>query len=111
MCSKKTDNPSPAPTSVVKKAQFKVMGSLGVKIDNIVYAIDSKTTPVLGVSGSTWLSPQIELANGTKVFNLTANANGDASSNLNLQIFVDGNLKKETSVNGSIMNTFIQIEI
>jgi hypothetical protein len=51
------------------------------------------------------------LANGTKVFNLTANANGDASSNLNLQIFVDGNLKKETSVNGSIMNTFIQIEI
>ncbi|WP_419868404.1 hypothetical protein [Chryseobacterium sp. CT-SW4] len=87
------------------KVVFKAIASAGSNIDVAVYAYDSNSTSATSLSGTTWTSPEITVPAGTYNVNVGATAIGaDASSTLKVQIYVDGELKKEGTSSGQILS-------
>ncbi|MFL9833448.1 hypothetical protein [Chryseobacterium terrae] len=95
-----------------QKIVFKAEGSTGVNISKAVYGIDGNPITVTGLSGTTWMSPEITMEGVIYNTNVVVNATGmDASSTLKVQIYVDGVLKKEgvstgTNLSASTSYTF-----
>lgn len=84
-----------------QKVVFKAEGSSGVNISKAVYGIDGNPITVTGLSGATWTSPEVTAEGVVYNTNVVVNATGvDAASTLKVQIWVDGQLKKESVSSG-----------
>lgn len=87
------------------KVVFKAIASSGSNIDVAVYGIDGNPTTASSLSGSTWSSPEVTSEPGAYSANVAVNAIGaDASATLKVQIWVDGELKKEGTSSGQYLS-------
>ncbi|MDR3022570.1 hypothetical protein [Chryseobacterium sp.] len=87
------------------KVVFKAIASSGSNIDVAVYGIDGNPTTASSLSGSTWSSPEVTSESGAYSANVAVNAIGaDASATLKVQIWVDGELKKEGTSSGQYLS-------
>jgi hypothetical protein len=101
-CSKDDDN---KPSSSSHKVTFKAVASTGSNISIAVYGYDANPTTATSLSGTTWSSPELTVPAGTVLATAAVSATGvDASSSLKVQIFVDGELKKEGTSTGEILS-------
>lgn len=88
-----------------QKIIFKAEGSSGVNISKAVYGIDGNPITVNGLSGTTWSSPELTAEGVVYNSNVVVNATGvDAASTLKVQIWVDGQLKKESVSSGMTLS-------
>lgn len=88
-----------------QKVVFKAEGSSGVNISKAVYGIDGNPITVNGLSGATWTSPEVTAEGVIYNTNVVVNATGvDAASTLKVQIWVDGQLKKESVSSGMTLS-------
>ncbi|MCD0477625.1 hypothetical protein LPB90_04120 [Chryseobacterium sp. LC2016-29] len=88
-----------------QKVVFKAEGSSGVNISKAVYGIDGNPITVTGLSGATWTSPELTAEGVVYNTNVVVNATGvDAVSTLKVQIWVDGQLKKEGVSSGMTLS-------
>lgn len=88
-----------------QKIIFKAEGSSGVNISKAVYGIDGNPITVTGLSGTTWSSPELTAEGIVYNSNVVVNATGlDAASTLKVQIWVDGQLKKESVSSGMTLS-------
>lgn len=88
-----------------QKIIFKAEGSSGVNISKAVYGIDGNPITVNGLSGTTWTSPELTAEGVVYNTNVVVNATGvDAASTLKVQIWVDGQLKKESVSSGMTLS-------
>lgn len=88
-----------------QKIIFKAEGSSGVNISKAVYGIDGNPITVTGLSGTTWSSPELTAEGVVYNTNVVVNATGvDAASTLKVQIWVDGQLKKESVSSGMTLS-------
>ncbi|MFY1047125.1 hypothetical protein [Chryseobacterium sp. GP-SGM7] len=97
----KNDGDDVSEANDTHKVIFKAEASSGSNISTAVYGIDGNPITVNGLSGTTWMSP--EITTDTKVYNsnVVVNATGaNSASTLKVQIWVDGELKKESTVTG-----------
>ncbi|OBW42762.1 hypothetical protein AB670_00846 [Chryseobacterium sp. MOF25P] len=95
------DNDDTSEEIKTQKVVFKAEGSSGVNISKAVYGIDGNPITVTGLSGTTWTSPEITAEGVVYNSNVVVNATGvDAASTLKVQIWVDGQLKKESVSSG-----------
>ncbi len=77
----------------------------GTNIDGAVYGIDGNPTTATSLSGTTWSSPEVTSEAGAYNANVVVNAIGvDATSTLKVQIWVDGELKKEGTSSGQYLS-------
>ncbi len=87
------------------KVVFKAIASSGSNIDVAVYGIDGNPTTASSLSGTTWSSPEITSEPGAYNANVAVNAVGPtASATLKVQIWVDGELKKEGTSSGQYLS-------
>ncbi len=87
------------------KVVFKAIASAGSNIEIAVYGIDGNPTTASSLSGTTWSSPEITSEAGAYNANVAVNAIGaDGSSTLKVQIWVDGELKKEGTSSGQYLS-------
>ncbi len=87
------------------KVVFKAIASSGSNIDVAVYGIDGNPTTASSLSGSTWSSPEVTSEPGAYSANVAVNAVGpNASATLKVQIWVDGELKKEGTSSGQYLS-------
>lgn len=97
------DDNGPAKNS--HKVVFKAIASSGSDIEVAVYGIDGNPTTASSLSGTTWTSPEVTSEAGAYNANVAVNAIGaDASSTLKVQIWVDGELKKEGTSSGQYLS-------
>ncbi|PQA97081.1 hypothetical protein B0A69_03265 [Chryseobacterium shigense] len=103
-CSNDDDDDS-SPARKSHKVVFKAIASSGSNIDVAVYGIDGNPTTASSLSGTTWTSPEVTSEAGAYNANVAVNAVGaNASSTLKVQIWVDGELKKEGSSSGQYLS-------
>lgn len=103
-CSNDDDDDIPG-TNKTHKVVFKAEASAGSSIDIAVYGIDGNPTTATSLSGTTWSSPEITSEAGAMSANVAVNAFGaNASSTLKVQIWVDGELKKEGTSSGQYLS-------
>lgn len=96
------DQPNPATSH---KVVFKAEASSGSNIDIAVYGIDGNTTTATSLTGTTWTSTEITAPSGSGSANVAVNAVGaNANSTLKVQIYVDGQLKKEGTSSGQYLS-------
>lgn len=87
------------------KVVFKAIASSGSNIDVAVYGIDGNPTTASSLSGTAWSSPEVTAEKGAYTANVAVNAIGaGASSTLKVQIWVDGELKKEGTSSGQYLS-------
>ncbi|MCS4304823.1 hypothetical protein [Chryseobacterium sp. BIGb0232] len=87
------------------KLVFKAIASAGSDIGVAVYGIDGNPTTASSLSGTTWSSPEVTAEKGAYNANVAVNAVGaNASSTLKVQIWVDGELKKEGTSSGQYLS-------
>ncbi len=103
-CSNDDDDNIPG-TNKTHKVVFKAEASAGSNIDIAVYGIDGNPTTATSLSGTTWTSPEITTEAGAMSANVAINAIGaSTSSTLKVQIWVDGELKKEGTSSGQYLS-------
>lgn len=103
-CSNDDDDNIPG-TNKTHKVVFKAEASAGSNIEIAVYGIDGNPTTATSLSGTTWSSPEITSEAGAMSANVAVNAIGaSASSTLKVQIWVDGELKKEGTSSGQYLS-------
>lgn len=103
-CSNDDDDNIPG-AGKTHKVVFKAEASSGSNIDVAVYGIDGNPTTASSLSGTTWTSPEITSETGAYGANVAVSALGpNASSTLKVQIWVDGELKKEGTSSGQYLS-------
>ncbi|WP_426477617.1 hypothetical protein ACP3T3_20800 [Chryseobacterium sp. CBSDS_008] len=104
-CSKDDDDNNGNGAGKSHKVVFKAIASSGSNIDVAVYGIDGNPTTASSLSGTTWSSPEVTSEPGAYSANVAVNAIGpDASATLKVQIWVDGELKKEGTSSGQYLS-------
>ncbi|WP_426473327.1 MmpS family transport accessory protein [Chryseobacterium balustinum] len=104
-CSNNDDDDNIPGTNKTHKVVFKAEASAGSNIDIAVYGIDGNPTTATSLSGTTWTSPEITTEAGAFNANVAVNAIGaSTSSTLKVQIWVDGELKKEGTSSGQYLS-------
>lgn len=99
------DNDDSSEDVKTQKVVFKAEGSSGVNISKAVYGIDGNPITVNGLSGGTWTSPELTAEGVVYNSNVVVSATGvDAASTLKVQIWVDGQLKKESVSSGMTLS-------
>lgn len=103
-CSNDDDDDN-GPAKKSHKVVFKAIASSGSNIEVAVYGIDGNPTTASSLSGTTWTSPEVTSEAGAYNANVAVNAIGtDGSSTLKVQIWVDGELKKEGTSSGQYLS-------
>lgn len=103
-CSKDDDDNNVYGAGSTHKVVFKAIASSGCNIDVASYGIDGNPTTATSLSGTTWSSPEVTSEKGAYSATVAVNAIGvDASSTLKVQIWVDGELKKEGTASGQYL--------
>lgn len=101
-CSNDDDESNPETSH---KIVFKAEASSGSDINIAVYGIDGNTTTATSLTGTTWTSTEITAPAGSFSANVAVNAVGaNANSTLKVQIYVDGQLKKEGTSSGQYLS-------
>lgn len=104
-CSKDDDDNNVNGSNKSHKVVFKAIASAGSDIDAAVYGIDGNPTTASSLSGTTWSSSEVTAEKGAYNANVVVNAIGpNASSTLKVQIWVDGELKKEGTSSGQYLS-------
>ncbi|MBW3522778.1 MmpS family transport accessory protein [Chryseobacterium sp. NKUCC03_KSP] len=104
-CSNDDDDDNVPGTNKTHKVVFKAEASAGSNIEIAVYGIDGNPTTATSLSGTTWSSPEITTETGAMSANVAINAIGaSTSSTLKVQIWVDGELKKEGTSSGQYLS-------
>lgn len=104
-CSNDDDDDNVPGTNKTHKVVFKAEASAGSNIEIAVYGIDGNPTTATSLSGTTWSSPEITTEAGAMSANVAINAVGaSTSSTLKVQIWVDGELKKEGTSSGQYLS-------
>lgn len=104
-CSKDDDDNNVNGAGKSHKVVFKAIASSGADIDVAVYGIDGNPTTATSLSGTTWTSPEVTSEAGAYNANVAVSAVGtNASSTLKVQIWVDGELKKEGTSSGQYLS-------
>ncbi|AZB30382.1 MULTISPECIES: MmpS family transport accessory protein [Chryseobacterium] len=104
-CSNNDDDDNIPGTNKTHKVVFKAEASAGSNIEIAVYGIDGNPTTATSLSGTTWSSPEITTEAGAMSANVAINAVGaSTSSTLKVQIWVDGELKKEGTSSGQYLS-------
>ena len=100
----KKDDKDDGPQRTSHKVVFKAIGSADVTLRNTGYGYDTQITTATGIGGTTWTSAEMNVPasaiNANVVMNATATS---GTATLKVQIFVDGQLKKEGTGTGSIL--------
>lgn len=102
-CSKNKDS------EVTYKVKYKVTGSAGVKISSLVYATDGTggMNTITDMNKQTFESEELTFAKKGYA-TMSLNARGpDASSTIKAQIFINGELAKESTATGTILVTSV----
>ncbi|RQO31648.1 hypothetical protein DBR32_06765 [Taibaiella sp. KBW10] len=86
------------------KVVFKAEASSGGSVDVAVYGYDANTTTASSLTGTTWSSPELNVPAGTVNANVVVNGQGNSTSTLKVQIYVDGVLKKEGTSSGQVLS-------
>ncbi|ASK32241.1 hypothetical protein CEY12_20070 [Chryseobacterium sp. T16E-39] len=87
------------------KVVFKAQASPGSNISNAAYGYDANITQATGLSGTSWSSPEITVPAGAVMVNGGVVGTGaNATSTLKVQVFVDGELKKEATASGTVLS-------
>lgn len=92
------------------KVQYKLVGSAGVQISSVAYATDGTggANTITEVGTQTWESEEYTFDNNKGYATMSASATGpDNNATLKAQIFVNGQLKKESSATGTILATSV----
>ncbi len=93
-CSKDDKDNEPVTHTVL----FKAEALPGGNIQAAVYGVDGDTHTATDLSGTTWSSPTLTAPAGAFNANIVVNASGASDATiLKVQIYVDGELKKEES--------------
>lgn len=101
----KKDDKDDAPGRTSHKLVFKAVGSAGVNLSIVAYGYDTQITSASNLSGNTWSSAEINVPASAVSANITINGNAVASTaTLKVQIYVDGQLKKEATSTGTILS-------
>jgi len=102
-CSKDDDNGDPSSTHTVV---FKAETNPGGSIATASYGVDGDARVADNLSGKTWSSPELTAPAGAYNANIVVNATGTNNATvLKVQIYVDGDLKKELSSNpGNVLS-------
>lgn len=103
-CSKDKDSSSPSKSH---KLVFKAIGSSDVQLETATYGYgpDNNFVSKSDLSGATWTSEEITAPAGTVVAEIGVSGEGqNASSELTVQIYVDGELKKEGKATGTVLS-------
>jgi len=104
-CSKDDDDNNVNGAGKSHKVVFKAIASSGSNIDVAAYGIDGNPTTATSLSGTTWSSPEVTSEPGAYSANVAVNAIGpDASATLKVQIWIDGELKKEGTSSGQYLS-------
>lgn len=102
-CSSDDDDQANPTTS--HKVVFKAEASSGSGINTAVHGIDGNVTTATSLTGTTWTSTEITAPAGSVSANVAVNAVGaNANSTLKVQIYVDGQLKKEGTSSGQYLS-------
>lgn len=100
----------PAPSRNAKKVYFKVTGSAGVSIFSAVYGYDATLTTRTSIGGNSWTSPEITVPASAIGSSCYANGSGpDAQATLKVEMFVDGELKKTGTSQGTALTAGAQM--
>lgn len=95
-CSKDKNNDS----SATHKVLFKAEASAGGKINTASYGVDGDPHTDINLNATTWSSAELTAPAGAYNANIIVNGEGTSSaSTLKVQIYVDGDLKKEQTSN------------
>lgn len=101
----KKDDKDDAPGRTTHKLVFKAEGSAGVNLTVVAYGYDTQITSASNLSGNTWSSAEINVPASAVSANITINGTGVSSTaTLKVQIYVDGQLKKEATSTGTILS-------
>ncbi|MDH6252922.1 hypothetical protein M2347_002649 [Chryseobacterium sp. H1D6B] len=104
-CSNDDDDDNTPGSGSSHKVVFKAEASSGSNINIAVYGIDGDATTATSLTGTTWTSPEITAPAGAYTANVAVNAIGaNAGSTLKVQIWVDGQLKKEGTSSGQVLS-------
>ncbi|KMQ69464.1 hypothetical protein ACM39_04085 [Chryseobacterium sp. FH2] len=104
-CSNDDDDDNTPGAGKAHKVVFKAEASAGSNISVAVYGIDGDATSASSLSGTTWTSPEVTSESGAYSANVAVSATGaNASSTLKVQIWVDGELKKEGTSSGQVLS-------
>lgn len=109
-CGSKKDDPKPSNKAhkVVVKAQV----SAGSNLYSASYGTETTGTPVTGLSGTTWTSPEFTVPAGTSYVSASAGGEGpNAAATIKVQIYIDGELKKEGTGVGTSLSAVAICEL
>ena len=105
-CSKDKDDNN---TTATHKVVFKAEASGGGTIDRASYGVDGDAHSAINLSGTSWTSPELTAPAGAYNANIVVNGVGTGStSRLKVGIYVDGELKKESTASGEILAASVQ---
>lgn len=108
-CSKKND---PKPSGTAHKIVVKAEVSSGSNLHSASYGTENTGTPVTGLSGTTWTSPEFTVPAGTAYVRGVAVGEGpNAAATIKVQVFVDGVMKKEATGSGTSLSAVVLCEL
>ena len=97
------------PTSTSKKVVFKAEASAGSTVRMIVYGYDASLTTISNANTQTWTSSEIVVPATANVASISGNGMGaNAAATLKVQIYVNGQLKKEGTSTGTALSVTSQ---
>lgn len=109
-CGSKKDDPKPS--SKAHKVVVKAEVSSGSALYSASYGTESSGTPVTGLSGTTWTSPEFTVPAGTSYVSASAGGEGlNAAATIKVQIYIDGQLKKEGTGSGTNLSAVAICEL
>ncbi|WP_251040513.1 hypothetical protein [Chryseobacterium sp. ISL-6] len=99
------DNNGGGGSGTSHKVVFKAQASPGSSIANAAYGYDANNTQVTGLSGTSWTSPEFTAPAGAVIVNGGVVGTGaNANSTLKVQVYIDGELKKEATGSGTTLS-------
>lgn len=106
------DNNDGGGSGTSHKVIFKAQVSPGSTITGAVYGYDAINTEANGLSGTSWTSPEFTAPAGAVMVNGGVVGTGaNANATVKVQVYIDGQLKKEgtgsgTSLSGQVSYSF-----
>lgn len=90
------------------KVVFKAQVSPGSSISGAAYGYDASNTQQTGLSGTSWSSPEFTAPAGAVMVNGGVVGTGvNASSTVKVQVYIDGELKKEATGSGTSLSATV----
>jgi hypothetical protein len=100
------------PIGTTSKVYFKAEVSAGSTIKMSTYGYDATLTTASSINSETWTSPEIDVPAGAHVASVSTSAMGAGSTaTLKVQVYVNGELKKEGTSTGTALTSTVQYNL